>query len=532
MNTSAARRALVVALIVLVGASASVATRVSADTFPPAIGPFSVAPGPQPNSYSLAWGTGDPPAGYVFDVQLKASGNTTWTNLASGTVARGETFTPTVLGPYELRARLRGIAGGPNSSWSSVTLRGDWPMFRYNQQHAGMKADPTIGASTASHLAVKWKVLGTAFKDFWSTPAVAFNTQLHKPLVFSATVAGTITARDLATGVPVWTRSNNGPIVSSPAVFGNTVYVGTEARNLLALDAATGALQCKLNLSGNVLSSPVVGRIDDSGPVVFFGDSGKQDGDAGHEWAVNGVGNSRGACTKRWVFDGWKNPGPDGQRTGSWSPPALINAGVVHPRLVFGSSDPDDSVYAVDARNGKLLWSFQSKITSNDDDVGAAPAISAPGVNGFRHGVVYVDGKDKIEYAIDLANGAKIWQFDLKQGSGGASANSQSGSALVGNRVVVPYARYVFSLDAVTGKQTWRSPAGAGSYFASPVVSGAPGDQVVIIGDASGVEHAYRFLDGTEVFQLKTGGSIYSSAAVAYGSVIFAADTGHLYALG
>ena len=57
----------------------------------------------------------------------------------------------------------------------------------------------------------------------------------------------------------------------------------------------------------------------------------------------NGVGNSLGACTKRWVFDAWKNPGPKGQRTGSWSPPALTTDKTGRPLLVFGSADPDSS---------------------------------------------------------------------------------------------------------------------------------------------------------------------------------------------
>jgi outer membrane protein assembly factor BamB len=281
-----------------------------------------------------------------------------------------------------------------------------------------------------------------------------------------------------------------------------------------------------------ILSSPVVDRIDTTGPVVFFGDSGKFDGDVGHEWAMNGVGNSRGACTKRWVFTGWKNPGPDGNKTSSWSPPALITKSVARPLLVFGSSNPDDSVYVLDARNGKLLWSFQTKIKSPDDDVGAAPTISPPGVNGFPHGVVYVAAKDKIEYALDLARGTKIWEYDLRAGAGGRDANSQSGTALVGKRVVVPYSHFVFSLDAVTGKKIWRSPQAGNNYFASAVVSGASGDQVVFIGDSGGVVHAYRVSDGSEAFRLHTGGNMYSSAAVAYGGVFFTSDTGHLYALG
>jgi hypothetical protein len=50
------------------------------------------------------------------------------------------------------------------------------------------------------------------------------------------------------------------------------------------------------------------------------------------------------------------------------------------------SGDPDDSAYAVDARTGTQLWRFQTTITNEDDDVGAAPSASARGVNHFRDG--------------------------------------------------------------------------------------------------------------------------------------------------
>jgi len=68
--------------------------------------------------------------------------------------------------------------------------------------------------------------------------------------------------------------------------------------------------------------------------------------------------------------------------------------------------------------------------------------------------------------------------------------------------------------------------------LSSPSLSGAPGDQVAFGGDDAGVEHGYRASDGSPVFQLDAGGPIFSSAAVAFGSVLVGADDGYLYALG
>jgi outer membrane protein assembly factor BamB len=408
----------------------------------------------------------------------------------------------------------------------------DWPMFQGNPQHSGTQNDRAVGAASAAHLTVRWKTLATADKLFMSSPVVAFNATLDEPLVYSTTSAGTVAARDLNTGAVVWARSGNGGIVATPAVFGNTVYVGTEARRLLAFDATTGTLQCEFSLSGAVQSSPVVGFVDNTGPVVFFGDTGTSEAaNAGHEWAVNGVNNSNGACTQKWVFDNWHNKGPAANRTGSWSSPALTTDENGRPLLVFGSADPDSSVYALDARDGTVVWRYQTKTTGPDQDVGAAPTISAPGANGFGDGVVYVDGKNKIEYALDLLNGAKIWQFDLEKAAVGENANAQSAAALIGDRLVVPYAHYVFKFEASTGRLIWRSKPAPSIFYASPAISGPSSNQVVVIGDADGFEHAYRLRDGVQLLAVKAGGAIYASAAIGYGTVVFDANDGYLYAL-
>jgi outer membrane protein assembly factor BamB len=95
--------------------------------------------------------------------------------------------------------------------------------------------------------------------------------------------------------------------------------------------------------------------------------------------------------------------------TGSWSPPALTNDTTGRPLLVFGSSNPDESVYALDARDGSQVWRFQT-IPGRHLDVGAGPTISPPGVDGFGDGVVYIDGKDKYEFALDSLTGSQIWR--------------------------------------------------------------------------------------------------------------------------
>lgn len=415
-----------------------------------------------------------------------------------------------------------------------------WPMFHDDPLHAGVSSDTAVGASTVAGLSLRWKTLVTSGQQVQSSPSAVYNGTLDKDLVYTASTSGTIDAIDLTTGAVVWTTSGYGSIYSSPAVSGNSVYLGTVTWSLtsihgqlVVLDATTGKLQCKFVAHGQIFDAPVVGQVDNTGPVAFFGDNGSSETlNAGHEWAINGVGNTAGACTQKWVFNGWNNKGSNGTNTGSWSPPALTTDSTGRPLLAMGSSNPDDAVYALDARTGTKVWRFQTLVTNADTDVGAGATVSPPGTNGFPHGVVYIDGKDGIEYALDLLTGTPIWQYNLKANSGGVSVDAeQSTGAFTGDRVIVPYAGYVFSLDPKTGAKMWRSPAAAGTYYASPAISGGQGNQVILIGNADNVEHAYRLTDGTPLLSYTTGGPIYSSTAVASGTVLLGSDDGYLYAL-
>ena len=431
------------------------------------------------------------------------------------------------------------IGAWPGSA-AAATSSDDWATFHHDALHTGVSPDTVIGAAAAPSLSVQWShpVGGGSTDPVYASPAVASNTTLAKTLVYDVSLSGMVRAYD-TTGAEIWTSPQNvgGGAVGSPAVDGNTLYVGSDNGVLTALDATTGALQCSYTLPiyapetapGRIEDAPVVGH-DITGPIVYFGDTGQSESvNHGHEWAINGVGNTAGACTPKWAHDLGST---GGKHSGSWSPPALVTDSIGRPLLVFGTGQPDDAVYALDARDGSLVWRFQTLKNFSDADVGAGPTISAPGVNGFAHGVVYIDGKDKQEYAIDLLTGTQLWTFDMESDTA-HSTNSVSCAALVGNLVVVAYWKYVYAFNATTGAKVWRSVAGAGSTLGSVSVSGAPGDQVVLRADLSGDEYAYRLSDGSLLKTIKVASTSFaSSTAVADGMAFIAGEDGNLYALG
>jgi outer membrane protein assembly factor BamB len=410
---------------------------------------------------------------------------------------------------------------------SAAPAAGDrWPAFGHDAAHSGVSSDTSITASTASGLIKRWSAsLSSTIAQ--PSPAVVYSAKLGETLVYDVTYTGVVSAFNAATGALVWQQSVGSNVGSSPAVYNGIVYFGTLSGTLEALDVATGAVRCTFTLPviapatkpGRLISSPVVGNVDGTGPTVFVGDAGTQESsNGGHFWAITGVGNTAGNCREKWMYDNWPNKGTTGTLTGVWDEPALAQNSKGSWQVVFGTSNPDQSVYALNAVNGSRLWRFHTLNNGPDEDVGAGPTIGPPGSDGFADGVVYIDGKDGIEYALDLLTGKQIWSFTLGPGTGAADGVSEA--ALTGNRLVVCYAATVFALNATTGAVIWKATPGA-TIHTSPAVSGPSGDQVLFVGDLNGTEYGLNLQTGTQVFGAATTGQFQASAAVAAGMLYF-----------
>jgi hypothetical protein len=68
-------------------------------------------------NHVIQWALVPPPAGFVFDVQVKRPTSLVFQNLARGVTSISLNFTPKAPGTYTFRARLRNKAGG-QSDWS------------------------------------------------------------------------------------------------------------------------------------------------------------------------------------------------------------------------------------------------------------------------------------------------------------------------------------------------------------------------------------------------------------------------------
>jgi outer membrane protein assembly factor BamB len=257
-------------------------------------------------------------------------------------------------------------------------------MFNHDPLHSGVSADTAIGASTAPGLMTLWSKRLKSVHDQGS-PAVAFNASRNETLVYEVTYGGVASAFNASTGALVWQRTVSPDVDSSPAVYGNTVYFGDNGGTLEALNAATGAVRCTFKVPvspptttrGRIIGSPVVGNVDGTGPTVFFGDAGvgsaTEAQNGGHMWAVTGVGNTAGNCKQKWSYNKWPNKGTNGTMTGIWDAAGLAQESNGTWAVVFGTSNPDSAVYALNAVTGARLWRFQTVQLGDDEDVGAGP---------------------------------------------------------------------------------------------------------------------------------------------------------------
>jgi outer membrane protein assembly factor BamB len=402
-----------------------------------------------------------------------------------------------------------------------------WPMFHRDRTHTGVSPETFVSTSNASTLGVAWQQNTGA--SVQASPVVAKVASLGKSLVFVGNVAGKVSAYDSVTGQRRWVFSAGANVNSTAAVVGNAVYVGSSDHNLYALNAATGKPICTWQGPGVISSSPLVVNSDGTGKVVYVGDNGfTGNDDGGHLWAINAVDpNTAKNCSTKWSFNDFGDPPGSQPLVGSWSPPAFAKDVNGRPLIVFGSSSPEGAVYALDARTGAKVWRFQTRI-EYDSDVGAGPTISPPGVNGFADGVVYVAGKDRVVYALNLRTGALIWSFDFAADQPSVTDPARSTAALLGRTLVLGSGAGVYALDAVTGAKLWHT--GTVEVVSSPAIVGPSGSRIVVFGDRDGTIQALSFATGAVVWTYATGSNLYASPAVANGRIYLTAATGFVYA--
>jgi outer membrane protein assembly factor BamB len=406
------------------------------------------------------------------------------------------------------------LGAGTTSRFAAGSSADDWPELHRDAQLRGYAANGTTSTANAGSLGVHRATdLYSAILD---SPVVAYDSSLNETLAYVGTDQGTFYAINTATGAIVWSADLSGAVRASPLVSDGAVWVGTVYNpTIYKLNASTGAIECSHTAPTALWSSPVAATPPGGTASVYFA--------ATHVFSV-----SAATCAIQWTFAGGN--------TGTWDPLAYTVDGAGKPLIVFGSNDPADTAYAADAVTGAVVWSYKTA-NGGDFDIGSGLTISAPGVNGFADGVVYVPEKDGSVYALNLATGALLWTASLGS-RGGVPNESLSTAALDGTNLVVGDAVGVADLNAITGARVWTYqtprnsaivPPGPSEVISSPAISGPAGQEVVAFGDLGGAFRVLSLATGAQVYRYQTGSWAAGGPAVSGGDILIGSADGFLY---
>jgi len=312
-----------------------------------------------------------------------------------------------------------------------------------------------------------------------------------------------------AVGVPKfsevkWTFHANGQIISSPAVDGGTIFVGSTGGFLYAVDRAAGTEKWKFETKSRIASSPAV-----AGGLVFFGAyDGRfyavETATGKLKWKFETAGEKQFSARHLHGMQPADQIMPD--PWDFWESSPVVWNGAIY----FGSGD--GNIYALDATTGALKWKFKT-----GDVVHASPAIA--------DGMLFIGSWDSYFYALDAATGAEKWRF--KTGEDTVVHNQvgiQSSAAVVDGTVYFGSRdSRMYALDEATGKAKWVYFTGGTWILNSPAVKG---DKVFFAVSYGGKLFAANTKTGDIVYSVDfKGWPVYSSPAIA-GNMLYVGSTG------
>jgi outer membrane protein assembly factor BamB len=330
----------------------------------------------------------------------------------------------------------------------------------------------------------------------------------------------------------MWQFKTNGKIFSSPALWNNTVYIGSGDSCLYAIDAASGVQHWKFQTQGVINSSPAV-----SGEMVYFGSYD------GSFYALNAFTGD-----VRWTFTTKGEQHFRLQGIFGWRPSTMMmddvfdfyssSPVVYNGKVYFGCGD--STLYALDSQSGTVKWTFKTggvihsspaacngKIICGSWDrnmycldaetgteiwrytTGADPSWMMAGIiasPAISNNTVYFGTRDAHFYAIDLASGLKKWSLE------NGNAWIQATAAIIDSAVYFGTSdnTLVRAVNARTGK-TLSFTIDAKTYvYSSPIVT----DSVLYYGTFSGAIHAADRHTGNELWKFQTEASKQNSASI------------------
>lgn len=386
----------------------------------------------------------------------------------------------------------------PSTSLSSTSLPGQWSMSGRDLAQSRYVASLSDQAADQPAGRVLWSQdLGQA--------------TLAAPVVADGVIyiGGhfKILALDGETGRSIWERKTTGPVDSSLAVAGDSLYVGFLERRLVALNPETGETRWEVKTGGHITSSPVVAN-----GIVY---AGSWDG------SIYALDAATGERIWRYETEGRVRLQP------------AIHEGVL------AAAASDGKLYILDARTGQDRFRFRTSKSGTASPVMANDLAYLP-AEGILHALDTTAREIPGQYQFKKvwAQGY-LWQVPgvprppAQRSSRWRFAPDGSSSSIVAAPAVAEEAMFIgdlrgnfYALDALTGTELWRFQA-EGGISTSPVIAG----DRVYFGTRDGFLYALNRFDGAVIWRLSLGASIDISPAYSGGRLYVRTNDGLLHAV-
>ena len=339
----------------------------------------------------------------------------------SGAVSRGPDRSISVSVPYEELAATR----EPAEDW--LTYSGSYASSRHS-------ALSQVNRDNVNRLALRW------IHEFEGQPAtIEVSPIVRHGIMFVTEPPARVTALDATTGQRIWTYEHHVSGESLGGEFGaaanrgvailnDKVFFGTVDARLIALSAATGALQWEVTVSDDpkryaISAAPLAYRdlvvTGVATPDLVQGGQGfiaAYDANTGKErWRFGTIPKPGEPGGETWAGNSGREGGAPTWLTGSYDPDLdLLIWGVGNPKPVFdaaarrGDNLYTNSAVALRGSTGALVWYFQfTPADDHDWDANQIPVLAnqpTPRGGGTEKRVLWAN-RNGFYYVLDRVSG-------------------------------------------------------------------------------------------------------------------------------
>lgn len=310
--------------------------------------------------------------------------------------------------------------------------------------------------------------------------------------LYAAAPNGRIEKIDASTGKTQWqVKLKKEVITGGVGVGGGLVLVGTDQGIVYAFNQSDGSLSWKVELSSEILASPVYG----SEVVIARTGDGKVFGLAAFDgeviWTI-------GRQLPRLTLRGDSRP--------------LVNQGVAFVGF------PDGTLVALDAKNGRALWDLPISFPRGTNEIERLSDIdTTPLLVG---GNIYVSSYQEITHSLDIAEQKIAWSIDVSSFN---SLGFDAAFLYISDREGV-----VHQIDRDTGEKVW-SQTGLRTFTTSAPISIGP---YVMVTDSDGTAFVMDKNDGSYVGRHSLGArTIVGDPIVDSDTIYFIDSSGNLQSM-